>query len=128
MPSTAEHERLLVVDFGGQYTQLITRRAREQNVYSEIAAWDDPCINEKWAEAKAVILSGGPKSVLDVGAPTIDPALLTSGKPVLGICYGQQAMAHLLDGVVQKVEAREYGRQTLTPSDHALLIPSSGHV
>jgi GMP synthase (glutamine-hydrolysing) len=117
----------LVVDFGGQYTQLIARRAREHSVYSEIAAWDDPCIAEKWASAKAAILSGGPKSVLDPGAPTLDPALLRSGKPVLGICYGQQAMAHLLGGKVQKVETREYGRQLMEPAE-STLVPAAGQV
>jgi GMP synthase (glutamine-hydrolysing) len=81
---------------------------------------------EKWEQAKAVILSGGPKSVLDQGAPTIDPVLLRSGKPVLGICYGQQAMAHLLQGTVQKVEAGEYGRQRQTPTKSALLLPAAG--
>ena len=90
-------------------------------MYSEVAAWDDPCLAEKWAAAQAVILSGGPKSVLETGAPTVDPALLRSGKPVLGICYGQQAMAHLLGGVVEKVETREYGRQMLQPSGSQLL-------
>jgi GMP synthase (glutamine-hydrolysing) len=119
--AAAPHQKLLVVDFGGQYTQLIARRAREHQVYSEVAAWDDPCLPEKWAAAQAVILSGGPKSVLEAGAPTVDPALLRSGKPVLGICYGQQAMAHLLGGVVEKVETREYGRQMLQPSGSQLL-------
>jgi GMP synthase (glutamine-hydrolysing) len=121
VPAAAPHQKLLVVDFGGQYTQLIARRAREHQVYSEVAAWDDPCLPEKWAAAQAVILSGGPKSVLEAGAPTVDPALLRSGKPVLGICYGQQAMAHLLGGVVEKVETREYGRQSLQPSGSRLL-------
>jgi GMP synthase (glutamine-hydrolysing) len=74
------YEKLLVVDFGGQYTQLIARRAREHRVYSEIAAWDDPCLAEKWADSKAIILSGGPKSVLAPGAPTIDAALLAFDK------------------------------------------------
>jgi len=122
------HEKLLVVDFGGQYTQLIARRTREQSVYSEIAAWDDPCLAEKWASSKAVILSGGPKSVLADGAPTIDPGLLRSGKPVLGICYGQQLMAHLLGGRVVKVITREYGRQLLEPTQESALLPAPGQV
>ncbi|MEO7454386.1 MAG: glutamine-hydrolyzing GMP synthase [Fimbriimonadales bacterium] len=125
MSAVSPHQKLLVVDFGGQYTQLIARRAREHRVYSEIAAWDDPCLAEKWAGSKAVILSGGPKSVLDPGAPTIDAGLLRSGKPVLGICYGQQAMAHLLGGRVEKVEHREYGRQMLQPETSSL-IPEPG--
>jgi len=122
------HEKLLVVDFGGQYTQLIARRAREQAVYSEIAAWDDPDLATKWASARAVILSGGPKSVLAAGAPTIDEALLRTGAPVLGICYGQQLMAHLLGGEVVNVTTREYGRQLLEPTSDSALMLSSGQV
>lgn len=126
--AASSHEKLLVVDFGGQYTQLIARRARELAVYSEIAAWNDPCLAEKWSTAKAVVLSGGPKSVLEEGAPTIDADLLKSGKPVLGICYGQQAMAHLLGGKVVKVDTREYGRQALEPTAHSVLLPQAGQV
>lgn len=122
------HEKLLVVDFGGQYTQLIARKAREQSIYSEIAAWNDPCLMQKWADAKAVILSGGPKSVLETGAPTLDRSLLDSGKPVLGICYGQQLMAHLLGGEVVKVESREYGKQTLDVRPDAAILPEGGQV
>ena len=128
MSSASPHGKLLVVDFGGQYTQLIARRARELNVYSEIAAWDDPCLAQKWHGAKAAILSGGPKSVLEPGAPTIDPGLLRSGKPVLGICYGQQAMAHLLGGTVVKVDTREYGRQRLHPEPGSALLAGDGQV
>ncbi len=124
----ATHETLLVVDFGGQYTQLIARKVREHNVYSEIIAWDDPSLSARWAQAKAVILSGGPKSVLEAGAPTLDHALLDSGKPVLGICYGQQLMAHLLGGRVEKHDRREYGKQTLRPCRGAHLAREPGQV
>lgn len=124
----AAHETLLVVDFGGQYTQLIARKVREQGVYSEIAAWNDPELGCKWQKARGVILSGGPRSVLEAGAPTLDPSLLKSGKPVLGICYGQQLMAHLLGGRVEKSSRREYGKQTLHPVLGAALLGDSGQV
>ena len=103
-------DRVLVLDFGSQYTQLIARRVREQRVYSEI--W--PCtrsLDDVRAFApKAIILSGGPDSVHDEGAPTIDPALFDLGVPVLGICYGLQLMSHLLGGRVVKADRHEYGR------------------
>ncbi|MDR1118661.1 MAG: GMP synthase (glutamine-hydrolyzing), partial [Bifidobacteriaceae bacterium] len=89
---------VLVVDFGAQYAQLIARRVREAHVYSEI-------VPHTWSAAQilargpaAVILSGGPASVFEPGAPRLDPALLEAGEPVLGICYGFQAMAHALGG------------------------------
>lgn len=124
----AAHETLLVVDFGGQYTQLIARKVREQNVYSEIAAWNDPELPCKWEKANAVILSGGPRSVLEAAAPTLDPSLIQSGKPVLGICYGQQLMAHLLGGRVVKSPRREYGKHIVHPVGDALLLQEEGQV
>lgn len=122
------HETLLVVDFGGQYTHLIARRVREQNVFAAIVPWDSEDLTAQWGRAKAVILSGGPRSVLEDGSPTIDRDLLTSGKPVLGICYGQQLMAKLLGGGLKPVEHREYGRQRLRPAEGAKLIREGGGV
>lgn len=103
----------MVVDFGGQYTQLIVRRLRELGVYSEMVPWTKAA--EKIAEVKpaAVVLSGGPKSVLDENAPTLDFSVL-EGIPTLGICYGLQLMAHKLGGQVVKSEEREYGRRLLS--------------
>jgi GMP synthase (glutamine-hydrolysing) len=101
-------DRVAVVDFGSQYTQLIARRIREARVYSEIFPPDVPV--ERLAQYQAVILSGGPASVHDTGAPLPPAALFTSGVPVLGICYGMQAMALLLGGQVVPAEQREYGR------------------
>ncbi len=102
-------ELVLIVDFGSQYTQLIARRVREAHVYSEI----HPCSAKFEALAAlhpaAVILSGGPASVYDDGAPTIDRRIFELGVPVLGICYGLQLTAHLLGGKVEKADAREYG-------------------
>ena len=122
------HQTLLVLDFGGQYTQLIARKARELNVYSKIVPWNSPCVAEEYVNATAVILSGGPKSVLDPDSPTLDATLLRSGKPVLGICYGQQLIARLMDGEVTKVQTREYGRQTLEPVKGSSLLEHAGQV
>jgi GMP synthase (glutamine-hydrolysing) len=106
-------DKVLVLDFGSQYTQLIARRIREQRVYSEI--W--PCtrsIEEVRAfGAKALILSGGPSSVHEDGSPTVDPAVFELGIPVLGICYGMQLMSHLLGGRVERAPHHEYGRADL---------------
>jgi carbamoylphosphate synthase small subunit len=102
-------DTVLVLDFGSQYAQLIARRVRELNVYSELLPFDTP-----WAEIarrapKAVILSGGPASVFEEGAPRPDRGLWTGGVPVLGICYGQHLMAHELGGEVVPDSHREYG-------------------
>jgi GMP synthase (glutamine-hydrolysing) len=108
-------DRVLVLDFGSQYTQLIARRVREQRVYSEI--W--PCTRSieeiRRFAPKAIILSGGPSSVHEPGAPSIDPKVLELGVPVLGICYGLQLMAHVLGGKVVQAERREYGRAEVEP-------------
>ncbi|MFY9234992.1 MAG: glutamine-hydrolyzing GMP synthase [Fimbriimonadaceae bacterium] len=106
------HQTVLVVDFGGQYTQLIVRRVRELGVYSEMVPWT--LASERIAKdpPSAVILSGGPKSVLEAGAPDLDFALI-SGIPTLGICYGHQLMALRLGGKIEKGGAKEYGFRTL---------------
>jgi GMP synthase (glutamine-hydrolysing) len=115
-------DRVLVVDFGSQYTQLIARRIREQQVYSEI--W--PCTRSldeiREFNATAIILSGGPDSVHLDGAPSIDEGLFGLGIPVLGICYGMQLMTHLLGGKVIRADQHEYGRASLQfESDCALM-------
>ncbi|MCB8932213.1 MAG: glutamine-hydrolyzing GMP synthase [Fimbriimonadaceae bacterium] len=107
------HQTVLVVDFGGQYTQLIVRRVRELGVYSEMIPWTEAERRIREEDPSAVILSGGPRSVLTEGAPTMDFAAL-EGKPTLGICYGLQLMAHKLGGTVEKSPAREYGKRKLT--------------
>jgi GMP synthase (glutamine-hydrolysing) len=107
-----EHDRVLILDYGSQFTQLIARRVREERVYSEI----HPATRSvDWVRAwnpKGIILSGGPSSVYDEGAPTADPALLALGVPVLGICYGMQLIAYLLGAEVVRGK-REYGRAEL---------------
>jgi len=113
---------IVVLDFGGQYTQLIARRIREQQVFSAIL----PC-TASLAEIHAlapvgVILSGGPSSVYDAGAPKCDPEVLNLGVPVLGICYGLQWIAHTLGGEVSRAGKREYGRMTLDVADTTGLL------
>ena len=100
---------MLVVDFGAQYAQLIARRVREASVYSEIVPHTMPVARMLERDPAAVILSGGPASVYAEGAPQVDPALFEAGVPVLGICYGFQAMARALGGEVARTGAGEYG-------------------
>jgi GMP synthase (glutamine-hydrolysing) len=105
------HERVLIVDFGSQYAQLIARRVREARCLAEIVM---PSVTPAQVRAaKGLILSGGPASVYGAGAPTIDPEVFRQGTPVLGICYGMQLMAHLLGGRVQPAARREYGPATI---------------
>jgi GMP synthase (glutamine-hydrolysing) len=99
--------QITVLDAGGQYCHLIARKVRELGVYAEVAPSETPA--SALAGRKGVIISGGPSSVYDPGSPSIDPALLSSGVPILGICYGLQLIAHLLGGAVQKGDRGEYG-------------------
>jgi len=105
--------RILVLDFGAQYSQLIARRIREQHVYCEIHPYSMPIDAVRAFDPAGIVLSGGPASVLDPGSPQLDPALLALGRPVLGICYGLQLLAKQLGGLVEKAERREYGRALL---------------
>src|SRR5688500_14391910 len=105
---TEEPRPVFVVDFGAQYAQLIARRVRECHVYSEIVLYDVRPEDLAPRRPAAIILSGGPASVYEVGAPALNPVLLGLGVPVLGICYGQQAMAQALGGEVRATGSREY--------------------
>jgi GMP synthase (glutamine-hydrolysing) len=107
---TAHPETVLIVDFGSQVTQLIARRVREAGVYSEIAPYQHAEDALKRLKPKAVILSGGPASVFDRDAPSAPPSVFSAGVPVLGICYGEQVMAHQLGGKVEGGHHREFGR------------------
>src|SRR6202041_1673711 len=113
------HDKILIVDFGSQVTQLIARRVREEGVYCEIAPFQKAETALREMKPKAVILSGGPASVLDADAPLAPMAIYQAGLPVLGICYGEQAMAHQLGGKVEAGHHREFGRaevELTTPS------------
>jgi len=104
------HDTILIVDFGSQVTKLIARRVRELNVYCEIVPFQSAEVALKATRPKGVILSGGPASVLDIDAPLAPGAIFTAGLPVLGICYGEQVMAHQLGGAVEGGHKREFGR------------------
>ncbi|MEI8127089.1 MAG: glutamine-hydrolyzing GMP synthase [Actinomycetota bacterium] len=119
---------VLVVDFGAQYAQLIARRVREAHVYSEIV---QSTITAEQVRAKApgaIILSGGPKSVYEVPAPSLDPAIYELGIPILGICYGAQLMAQQLGGSVERTGAGEYGRTDVTRSGESQLVANWSQV
>jgi len=109
----AELGGVVVLDFGGQYTQLIARRIREQQVFSAILPCTAPLEEIQKLEPAGIVLSGGPSSVYDADAPKCDPKVLALGIPVLGICYGMQWITHTLGGRVEKAERREYGRAQL---------------
>lgn len=105
-----DHQTLLILDFGSQYTQLIARRVREHRVYCEI---HPPTLDADEIERLAprgIVLSGGPDSVYGDGAPQLDPKILQLDLPILGVCYGMQLLTHHLGGEVQAADAREYGR------------------
>jgi GMP synthase (glutamine-hydrolysing) len=104
---------IVVLDFGGQYTQLIARRIREQQVFSAILPCTATIAEIRAQEPVGIVLSGGPSSVYDEDAPVCDPKMLELGVPVLGICYGMQWLAHALGGKVEAAERREYGRAQL---------------
>lgn len=111
--NSLHEERILILDFGSQYTQLIARRIRESHVYCEIHPFNMSMEAIEAFRPKGIILSGGPSSVYDEGSPLSDPRLFDLGVPVLGICYGLQLMAHQLGGMVEKAEHREYGPATI---------------
>ena len=103
-------QRIVLVDFGAQYTQLIARRVREAKVFCEVVSYLTPLSEILEKKPVGIILSGGPASVLDADAPHIDPAIYEQGIPVLGICYGMQLTAYTLGGTVERAAQREYGR------------------
>jgi len=116
------HDNILIVDFGSQVTQLIARRVREQGVYCEIVPFQKAAEAFAAMKPRAIILSGGPASVLDPGAPLPPPEFYGAGVPILGICYGEQAMAHQLGGKVEGGHHREFGRAEVeVATDSALL-------
>ena len=103
------NDKILILDFGAQYTQLIARRIREIGVYCEIWAWDHDPTEIAAYGAKGIILSGGPESTTEAGAPAAPQQVFDSGLPILGICYGMQTMAAQLGGTTEAADAREFG-------------------
>src|SRR5262245_38388451 len=115
-------ERILIFDFGGQYAQLIARRVRDLNVFCQIVRHDLPAARVAELAPRGIIFSGGPASVYDKGAPHCDPKIFDLNIPVLGICYGLQLAAHLLDGKVEAHNKREFGRAELHVTESAGLL------
>ena len=115
-------EKILIIDFGSQYNQLIARKIRELNVFCEIVPPTISAGSVDLRETRGIILSGGPASVYAKGAPTCEGRIFRLGIPVLGICYGMQLMARTLGGRVERAPSREYGRATFTVTNHHLLF------
>ena len=116
------HELILILDFGGQYNQLIARRVRECNVYSEVVPYDINIEQIKEKNPKGIIFTGGPASVYGENAPKCDKEIFNLGIPILGICYGMQLMTHILGGEVAKASKREYGTTNVSIVDNSVLL------
>ena len=109
MSDNSAMEKIIVLDFGGQYNQLIARRVRQCKVYSEVLPFTAPLSKLEGDEIKGIIFTGGPNSVYDPSSPHVDPKIFSLGKPILGICYGAQLMAYALGGKVEPTVKSEYG-------------------
>jgi GMP synthase (glutamine-hydrolysing) len=116
------HQTVIVLDFGSQYTQLIARRLRELSVYSEIVPHTMPAAEIAKRQPVGIILSGGPKSVSDPGAPMVDAGIFDLGVPVMGICYGMQLLTHVLGGSVGRADQREFGHAMVSPQGNCRLF------
>ncbi|MFP4697539.1 MAG: glutamine-hydrolyzing GMP synthase, partial [Eubacteriales bacterium] len=116
------HELVIVLDFGGQYNQLIARRVREADVYCEVLPYNTPLDEIKAKNPKGIIFTGGPKVVYEEKSPLVEKDILDLGIPILGICYGSQLMGYLLEGKVTKATHREYGKTDLTILKEALIF------
>ena len=114
--------KIIVIDFGGQYNQLVARRVRECNVYCEIYSYRTPLEKIKEMDPKGIILTGGPSSCYEEGAASCSKELFEMGVPVLGLCYGAQLMAHVLGGKVEKAPVREYGKTAVTVDQSSRLF------
>jgi GMP synthase (glutamine-hydrolysing) len=126
MTTTPEHERLLIIDFGSQVTQLIARRVRESGVYCEVVPYDKAEGHIAAKPPKAVILSGGPESVHESGSPRAPQAVFDMGVPVLGICYGEMTMCAQLGGAVEGGHSREFGRAEIRITRSSPLLDGLG--
>ncbi len=118
----SKFQRVVILDYGSQYTQLIARRIREQQVFSEIIRFDTPAAKLRENMPVGIILSGGPSSVFEEGAPGIDPEIFNLGVPVLGICYGMQLMSRELGGRVEPGKSREYGKTEMSTEPENILF------
>ena len=117
-----QKEMIIVLDFGGQYNQLIARRVRECNVYAEVHPYTLDLEKIKAMNPKGIIFTGGPNSVYDPASPVYDKEIFNIGVPILGICYGSQLMAHLLGGKVETAPVSEYGYTETTVDCSSLLF------
>ncbi|MGL5877793.1 MAG: glutamine-hydrolyzing GMP synthase, partial [Xenococcaceae cyanobacterium] len=115
-------QTIVIVDFGSQYSELIARRIRETQVYSEVISYRTTAEQLKTLNPKGIILSGGPNSVYDKYAPICDPEIWNLGIPILGVCYGMQLMVKQLGGTVEKAKRGEYGKASLTIDDPTDLL------
>src|SRR4029077_8901790 len=118
----AVSEEIVVLDYGGQYSQLIARRVRDCGVFSELLPHETPVQELARRKPRGIILSGGPASVYAEGAPRLDHRLLELGVPLLGICYGMQLLVHELGGRVEQAEVGEFGRSDLLVGDPGRLL------
>ena len=127
MTDQARHDRVLIVDFGSQVTQLIARRVRESGVYCEIHPFDkvDDAFLKTY-DPQAIILSGGPASAGEEGSPTPNPTVFTLGVPLLGICYGEMAMCAAMGGAVEGGHIREFGRADIHIKRESPLLAGLG--
>ncbi|MGE5614026.1 MAG: glutamine-hydrolyzing GMP synthase [Bacillota bacterium] len=126
MNNGANNEMVIVLDFGGQYNQLIARRVRDSNVYCEVLPFNTPAGKIRHMNPKGIIFTGGPASVLDPDAPFCDKEIFDLGIPVLGICYGMQLMCEILGGKVDKADLREYGRMDVKIDEESELLKGIG--
>ncbi|MBW4491971.1 MAG: glutamine-hydrolyzing GMP synthase [Oscillatoria princeps RMCB-10] len=117
-----ERQKILILDFGSQYSELIARRIRETQVYSEVISYRTTAEQLRQLNPKGIILSGGPNSVYDAGAPACDPEIWQVGVPVLGVCYGMQLMVKQLGGTVERAKRAEYGKASLLIDDPTDLL------
>src|SRR6185312_10641204 len=122
MKNAAHPDTVLIIDFGSQVTQLIARRVREAGIYSEIVPFQSADEGFRRIEPKAVILSGSPHSTVDIGSPRVPDAVFAAGIPILGICYGEQAICAQLGGKVEAGHEREFGRAFLDIKEDSALF------
>src|SRR5574339_530670 len=121
-------DSIAILDFGSQYAQIIARRVREAQVYCELFPWDAPMEKILAIQPKGFILSGGPRSVYEQGAPYIQDFILGSGLPILGICYGMQALTQALGGQVDPSAQREYGPAEIQPVIQGTILDNISRV